>query len=134
VLFSKQSPLATNYIGLHCTRYHRLFRNELEYKRLCGGFMHTLCILKHPCLSLEQIPCRYQGMTIHLGCTTCVFELCTTWGFIPYTTTKPRHYCICQQDFAYRTLTMFSLVNLRQCLANTEVDTHSHLLDETQGP
>jgi hypothetical protein len=26
-------------------------------------------------------------------------------GSIPYTTTKPRHYCICQQDFADRTLT-----------------------------
>jgi hypothetical protein len=23
---------------------------------------------------------------------------------IPYTTTKPRHYCTCQQDFAHRTL------------------------------
>ena len=27
-----------------------------------------------------------------------------TWGSIPYTTTKPRQYCICQQDFANRTL------------------------------
>jgi hypothetical protein len=26
-----------------------------------------------------------------------------TRGSIPYTTTKPRHYCICQQDFADRT-------------------------------
>jgi hypothetical protein len=25
-------------------------------------------------------------------------------GTIPYTTTKPRHYCICQKDFAERTL------------------------------
>jgi hypothetical protein len=25
-------------------------------------------------------------------------------GSIPYTTTKPRHYCICQKDFADRTL------------------------------
>jgi hypothetical protein len=30
---------------------------------------------------------------------------CPTWGSIPYTTTKPRHYCICQKDFADRTLT-----------------------------
>jgi hypothetical protein len=29
---------------------------------------------------------------------------CPTWGSIPYTTTKPRHYCICQKDFADRTL------------------------------
>jgi hypothetical protein len=49
----------------------------------------------------------------------------------PYTTTKPRHYCICQQDFADRTL---FLVRLCQCLANTELDAHSHLLDGTQGP
>jgi hypothetical protein len=27
-----------------------------------------------------------------------------------------------------------SLVRLSQCLANTEVDAHSHLLDGTQGP
>jgi hypothetical protein len=33
-----------------------------------------------------------------------------------------------QQDFADRTL-----VRLCQCLANTEVDAHSHLLDGTQG-
>jgi hypothetical protein len=29
---------------------------------------------------------------------------CFTQGFIPCTTTKPRHYCIYQQDFADRTL------------------------------
>jgi len=29
---------------------------------------------------------------------------CPTRGFIPYTTTKPRHYCICQEDFADGTL------------------------------
>jgi hypothetical protein len=27
-----------------------------------------------------------------------------TLGSIPKTTTKPRHYCICQQDFADKTL------------------------------
>jgi hypothetical protein len=27
-----------------------------------------------------------------------------TWRSIRYTTTKPRHYCICQQDLADRTL------------------------------
>jgi hypothetical protein len=31
-------------------------------------------------------------------------RVCPTQGSIPYTTTKPRHYCICQQDFADRTL------------------------------
>jgi hypothetical protein len=29
---------------------------------------------------------------------------CPTWGSITYTTTKPRHYCICPKDFADRTL------------------------------
>ena len=29
---------------------------------------------------------------------------CPTQRFIPYTTTKPRHYCIRQQDFADKTL------------------------------
>jgi hypothetical protein len=27
------------------------------------------------------------------------------WGSITHTTIKPRHYCICQKDFADRTLT-----------------------------
>jgi hypothetical protein len=30
---------------------------------------------------------------------------CSTHGSIPYSATKQRHYCICQKDFAYRTLT-----------------------------
>jgi hypothetical protein len=30
---------------------------------------------------------------------------CPTQGSIPYTTTKHRHYCICQKDFVDRTLT-----------------------------
>jgi hypothetical protein len=30
---------------------------------------------------------------------------CPTRGSIPYTTVKPRHYCICQKVFADRTLT-----------------------------
>jgi hypothetical protein len=55
-------------------------------------------------------------------------------GSIPYTTTKPRHYCIYQQDFADRTMIYLSLVKICQYLANTEVDAHSHLLDGTQGP
>jgi hypothetical protein len=29
---------------------------------------------------------------------------CPARASIPYTTTKPRHYCICQKDFADRTL------------------------------
>jgi hypothetical protein len=59
---------------------------------------------------------------------------CPTQGSTPYTTTKPRHYCICQQDFADRTLIELSLVRLCQCLAITEVDAHSHLLMEHGAP
>jgi hypothetical protein len=29
---------------------------------------------------------------------------CPTWGYGPYTTTKLRQYCICQQNFSDRTL------------------------------
>jgi hypothetical protein len=29
---------------------------------------------------------------------------CPTWGSIPYTVTKPRHYCGCQQVLADRSL------------------------------
>jgi hypothetical protein len=32
-------------------------------------------------------------------------QRCPTWGSIPQTTCKPRHYCICQKDFVDRTLT-----------------------------
>jgi hypothetical protein len=31
-------------------------------------------------------------------------QRCTTWGSIPYTFTKPRHYCGCQQELADRSL------------------------------
>jgi hypothetical protein len=38
------------------------------------------------------------------------------------------------ERFADRTLTYLSVVSLCQCLENTKVDAHSHLLDGTQGP
>ena len=37
---------------------------------------------------------------------------CPTQGSISYTTIKPRHYCICQKDFADKTLIQLSLVRL----------------------
>jgi hypothetical protein len=36
-----------------------------------------------------------EGMTI---------QDCLTWGSIPYTTTKPRHYCGCKQELADKSL------------------------------
>jgi hypothetical protein len=50
---------------------------------------------------------------------------------IASSTTKPRHYFICQKEFADR---IPSLVRLCQCLANTELDAHSHLFHGAQGP
>jgi hypothetical protein len=49
------------------------------------------------------------------------------------TTTKPRHYCMCQQDFSDRALIELSLVRLCQCLTNTEEDAHSHPLGGAKG-
>ena len=40
----------------------------------------------------------------------------------------------CQQDFAEKTLIKLYLVRLCLCLANTEVDAHSQLLNGTQRP
>jgi hypothetical protein len=47
---------------------------------------------------------------------------CPTWESIPYTLTKPRHYCGCQQVLADRNLIQLSPERLCQCLTNTEVD------------
>jgi hypothetical protein len=45
-----------------------------------------------------------------------------TWGSIPYTVTKPRHYCRCWEAFAERSLIWLSYERLCQSLTNTEVD------------
>jgi hypothetical protein len=65
---------------------------------------------------------------------TYVSRDCPFWGSIPQTTTKPRHYCRCQQELADRNLIKLSPERLSQCLINTEVDAHSHPLDRAQGP
>jgi hypothetical protein len=56
-----------------------------------------------------------------------------TWGSVPYTVTKPRHYCGCQQVLADGSLIYLSPERLCQCLTNTEFDAHSHPVDGTQG-
>ena len=61
-------------------------------------------------------------------------ETAPPWNPSHYTTTKPRHYCRCQQYFADRNLTELSPVRLCQCLENIEVDAHNHPLDRSQGP
>ena len=50
---------------------------------------------------------------------------CPTWGSIPYTTTKPRHYCGCWEVLADRSLIWLSPERLCQSLTNTEADAHS---------
>jgi hypothetical protein len=54
---------------------------------------------------------------------------CPTWGPIPYTDTKPKHYCGCQEVLADRSLIQLSPERLCQCLTNTEADSHSQPLD-----
>jgi hypothetical protein len=49
--------------------------------------------------------------------------------FIPYTVTKPRHYCGCQEEHAERSLIWLSLERPCQSLTNTETDTRSQPLD-----
>jgi hypothetical protein len=54
---------------------------------------------------------------------------CSTWESIPYTVTKPKHYCGYQQVLANRSLIYLSPERLCQCLTNTEVDALSQSLD-----
>jgi hypothetical protein len=55
-------------------------------------------------------------------------------GIHPIYNHQTQAHCIYQKDFADKTLTQLSLLNLCQFLTNTEVDVHSHLLGGTQGP
>ncbi|KRY62277.1 hypothetical protein T4D_6339, partial [Trichinella pseudospiralis] len=54
---------------------------------------------------------------------------CPTWGFIPYTVTKPRHYCGCQEVHAERSLIWLSPERPCQSLTNTEMDAYNHPLN-----
>jgi hypothetical protein len=54
---------------------------------------------------------------------------CPTWGFIPYTVTKTRQYCGCQEVHAERSLIWLSPERLCQSLTNTEMDAHTQPLD-----
>jgi hypothetical protein len=52
-----------------------------------------------------------------------------TWGSIPYTVTKPRHYYGCQEVLAGRSLIWMTPERLCQRLTNTEVDALRQPLD-----
>jgi hypothetical protein len=54
---------------------------------------------------------------------------CSTWGSIPYTVTKPRHYCGCQEVHAERSLIWLSPERPCLSLTNTEADVPSQPLD-----
>ena len=49
---------------------------------------------------------------------------CPTWGSIPYTATKPRHYCGCWEVLADMSLIWLSPERLCQSLTNTEAEAH----------
>jgi hypothetical protein len=49
-------------------------------------------------------------------------------GIHPYTITKPRQYCGCQEVLADRSLVWLSSERLCQSLTNTDVDAHSQPL------
>jgi hypothetical protein len=52
-----------------------------------------------------------------------------TWGFIPYTVTKPRRYCGCQEVHADMSLIWLSPERFCQSLTHTEMDACSQPLD-----
>jgi hypothetical protein len=54
---------------------------------------------------------------------------CPTWGSIPYTVTKRRHYCGCQEVHAERSLIWLSSEKLCQSLTNTETNACTPPLD-----
>jgi hypothetical protein len=56
-------------------------------------------------------------------------RVCPIWGSIPYTVTKPRHYCGYQELLADGSLILLSLERLCQILTNTEVYACSQPLD-----
>jgi hypothetical protein len=57
------------------------------------------------------------------------FRDCPTWGFIPYTVTKPRYYCGCQKVQPERILIRLSPERPCQSFTNTESDACSQPLD-----
>jgi hypothetical protein len=53
---------------------------------------------------------------------------CPSWGSIPYTDIKPKHYCGCQEVLD-RSLIQMSLERPFQSLANVEVDASTRPLN-----
>jgi hypothetical protein len=56
------------------------------------------------------------------------FRDCLTWGSIPHTATKPRHYGGCQEVLADGSLMYLSPDRLCQSLTRTEMDARSQPL------
>jgi hypothetical protein len=54
---------------------------------------------------------------------------CPTWGSIPYTLIKHRHYCGCQEVLGIRSLIKLSPERLFQSLTNIEAYAFIQLLD-----
>jgi hypothetical protein len=107
------------------------FAKHMKLKNKEDQSVDTLFLLrmgnKIPMEGVTETKCgaETEGKAIHR---------LTTWGSIPYTVTKPRHYCGCQQMLADRSLILLTPERLCQCLTNTEVEAHSHSLDWAQVP
>jgi hypothetical protein len=59
---------------------------------------------------------------------------CPTWGSIPYTVTKPRHYCGCQEVLTDRSLIWLSPERFCQSLTNTEKELSPNHWSECRVP
>jgi hypothetical protein len=105
-------------------RYYMLLAKHMKLKMKEDQSVDTLFLLRRGNkIPMEQVTeTKFRAVTEER-----TIQRLPNWGSISYTTTKPRQYCTCQQDLSDRTLIYLSLVRLGQCLANTEVDAHSHL-------
>ena len=84
--------------------------------------------------SMESLILLRRGNKVFMGRNTekkCVrkpegkaIQRLPTWGSIPYTDTKLRHYCVCQEVLADMSLIELSPERLCQSLTNADVDAH----------
>jgi hypothetical protein len=83
-------------------RIHKIqFAKHMKFKRKEDQSVDTSLLLRIG----EKYPWKeLQRQSLELRSMEGQSRDCTTWGSNPYTTTKSRHYCICQQDFADRTV------------------------------
>ena len=106
------------------------FTDQLKLKKREDQSVDTLILRRGIKISWEEI----QRQSVEQRLKESPSRDCLTWGSIPYTVTKPKNYCGCQQVLADRSLIKLSPERLCQCLTNTEVDALSQPLYLAQGP